>query len=107
MAARKQIQIVGKNFLHFWIPINPKPNKSRLLTLLILADHIDDYLKIQRENTEGSRELFLPENDFKTCSTVNVPNKHPDSEGLETKQRQETQTWIFFTCHSTYEFKTI
>ena len=27
----------------------------------------------QNQKTRGFRELFLPENDFKTCSTVNFP----------------------------------
>ena len=48
------------------------------------------------KKTGGSREVFLPENDFQTSFTVNFPKKHPDFEGLETNQRHENQTWIFF-----------
>ena len=39
---------------------------------------------LQNPKTRGIRELFLPENDFKTCSAVNFPKKHPDCGGLET-----------------------
>ena len=41
-------------------------------------------------------ELFLPESDFKTSFEVNFTKKHPDFGGLETSQRHETQTIIFF-----------
>ena len=37
----------------------------------------------------GFRELFLPKNDFKTCSAVNFQKKHVDFGGLETNQRHE------------------
>ena len=30
----------------------------------------------ENPKTGGFRELFLPENDFKSCSTVNFPKKH-------------------------------
>ena len=44
----------------------------------------------QNPKTGGFRELFLPENDFKTCSTVNFPKKHPDFGGLETNHEIQT-----------------
>ena len=68
----KTQKLLAEFFLHFWMPINPKPNWLRLSTLLILTDHMEDYHKIQKQ---CFRELFLPENDFKTCSTVNFPKK--------------------------------
>ena len=37
----------------------------------------------ENQKTGGSRELFLPENNFETSSAVNFPKKHPDFEGLE------------------------
>ena len=37
-------------------------------------------------------ELFLPENDFKTCFTINFPKKHPDFGDVKTKQRHKGQT---------------
>ena len=39
---------------------------------------------LQNPKPVGYCELFLAENDFKTCSTVNFPKKHPDFGGLET-----------------------
>ena len=33
---------------HFWTPTNPKPNKSRITTLLTLPDHMEDCSKIQK-----------------------------------------------------------
>ena len=41
------------------------------------------------------RELFLPENDFKTCSKVNFP-KNPDFGGLETSQRDKFRLEFFY-----------
>ena len=40
----------------------------------------------------GFRELFLPENDFRTSSAKNFPKKYLDFGGLETNQRHENQT---------------
>ena len=48
-------------------------------------------------------ELFLPKNEFRTCSTVNFPKTHPNFGGLETNWRHEIQTQIFFKCASTFE----
>ena len=41
------------------------------------------------------RELFLPENDFKTCSTVHFP-KNTDFGGLETSQRDKFRLEFFY-----------
>ena len=47
----------------------------------------------QIPKTGGFRELFLPENDFKTSSGVNFPQKkHPRFWGLEIHQSHEMQT---------------
>ena len=40
--------------------------------------------------------MFLPENDFKTCSTVSFPKSHPDFGDLETNERHEI---IFFSAY--------
>ena len=61
---------------------NPKPNKSKFTTLLILPDHMEDYHKIPKQ--EAFRELFLSENDFQTYSSINFPEKNSDFGGLET-----------------------
>ena len=80
MAAQKQKKHLGRIFLHFSMPINTKPNKSRLSVLAISGSY---GRLLQNPKTGGFRELFLPENDFKTCSTVNFPIKHPDFSSLE------------------------
>ena len=46
---------------------------------------------LQNPKTGGFRE-FLLENDFKSCSTVNFPKKHPNFGALETNQRYEIWT---------------
>ena len=43
---------------------------------------------LENPKAGGSRELFLPENDFKTSSIVlivNFPKKHPDFQGMVSK----------------------
>ena len=62
---------------------------------------------LENPAARGSRELFLPANDFKTCYAAGFPKKLPDFGGLETKQRHELQTWFFFTCPSTHELNVI
>ena len=91
MAAQKHTQKNCRNILHFWMPINPKPNYSKLTTLLNPPDHVDH--KIQK--TGGFRELFLPENDFKNCSTVNFPKNIQILEGWKLT-KDKVQIWIFF-----------
>ena len=55
---------------------------------------MEDYHKIQKQETFS--ELFLPENDFKTCSAINFPKKHPDIGDLETNQRQNLDSNFFY-----------
>ena len=62
---------------------------TKFWNLLILPEHMEEDQKIQRR---GSKELFLPKNDFKTFSVVKFPKKHPNFGGLETNQKQEIQT---------------
>ena len=49
---------------------------------------------LENPKTGGSRELFLPKNNFKTCSTSNFPKRHEYFGGLETSQRHEIHIWI-------------
>ena len=51
---------------------------------------------LENPKTGASGDLFLPESDLKTSSTVNFPKNHPDFGGLQMNQRHETQTRIFF-----------
>ena len=50
------------------------------------------HLLIAFPKIRGFRELFLPENDFKTCSTVNFPKTHPRLGGLEINGRHEIES---------------
>ena len=58
---------------------------------------------VKKSKTGASRDLFLPEKDFKTSSALNFPKKYPVFGGLETNERHENQTKFFFMCPSTYE----
>ena len=80
--------------------ITPKPILSKLSTLLIL-------LLSQNPKTGSFRELFLPENNFKTSSTVNFPRKHLHFGGLETNQRQEIPKYTIYEVNTISLFKTI
>ena len=105
IAAQKcKKEIFGRNFWHFWMSIT----QTHLIKALYSLDSWRQNERLtQNPKTEGFRELFLPENDFKTCSKVNFPKKHLEFGGLETNQRHEILTWIFFTCPSTYEFNIV
>ena len=48
---------------------------------------------LENPEAEGPRELFLPENNFKTCNTVSFLKKHPDFGDLDMKFRLS----IFFS----------
>ena len=57
---------------------------------------------LENPKAESSRELFLPENDFKTCYWVNFLKKHQIC-----RPGKQTKTWnsdfnFFFTCPYTY-----
>ena len=92
MAAQKYEKYCQKIFfLHFWMRITPKPIKSNSL------NSFRPYRRLlENQKTGGSRELFLPENDFQTRSTKYFLKKPSDFGGLETNRRHEIQTWIFF-----------
>ena len=62
--------------------------KTQLIKALNSIDSSKSYRRqSQNPKTGGSRELFLPENDFKTFSTVNFIKKHPGFGGLEINQK--------------------
>ena len=78
MAAQK----CKKQFLAF---LNVYFPKTHLIKALYCLDSSRPNERLsQNLKTVGFRELFLPENDFKTCSTVSFPKKHPDFGSLET-----------------------
>ena len=72
-------------------------SKTHPIKALYSLDSSRSYERLlENTKTGASRDLFLPESDFKTSSAVHFPKKHPDFGGLETNQRHKTQTRIFF-----------
>ena len=83
-------------------------SQSPLTKALSSLDSSKSYGRLLENLEPGtSTELFLPENDFKTSSTVIVSKKHQDFGDLETNQRPEPQTRFFFICSYTYELNII
>ena len=82
--------------------------QTHLIKALYSLDSFRSYERLlENPKTGASRDLYLPEIDFKSSSGVNFPKKDLDFGGLETNQRHETQTRIFFICSSTYELNII
>ena len=78
-------------FLNFYYP------KTHLIKALYSLDSSRSYGRLLENPKPGaSRELFLPESDFKTSFVVNFSKKHPAFGGLETNQGYETKTRILF-----------
>ena len=69
-----QQQKIGRNFLHFecLVPQNP----SIIKALKSLDSSISNGRLSQNPKKGHFRELFLPKNDFKTCSAVDFPKKN-------------------------------
>ena len=100
MVAQKRKKIVVNFFLHFWMPIDLRPNQ--LTEALNSFDSSRRYSGLSESpKPESSTELYLPENDFKTCYTVNFSKKHPDFGGLEINGRHEIQLDFRLKCPST------
>ena len=87
MAAQKRKKKkFRKKFLTF---LNFCYLKSRVVKALCSLDSSRSYGRLlENPKTGGSRDFLLSESDFKTSSTVNFPEKHPDFGGLETNQRR-------------------
>ena len=85
MAAQKRKKKIRQKFLAF---LNVYYPKTHLIKALYSLDSSRSYGRLlENPKTGASRDLFLPESDFKTSSTVNFSKKHPDFGGLETNQR--------------------
>ena len=69
MAAQKRKKKIRQKFLAF---LNVYYPKTHLIKALYSLDSSRPNGRLsQNPKTGGFRELFLPENDFKTCSRVN------------------------------------
>ena len=98
MAAQKHTKkVIGRDFFAI---LNVYYSKTHLIKAFNSLDSARTNGQLsQNSKTRGFRELFLPENDFKTCSTENLLKRHPDIGGLQTNQKHEIQTLFFFHLH--------
>ena len=64
---------------------------------------------LENPKTWDSRELFLPENNGKTCSAVNFQRKKKNQilEALKPTRDMKLRLDFFCTCPSTYELNII
>ena len=86
-----------KNWQKFFSLLNICYPKTHLIKALYSLDSSRSCGRlVENPETGVSRDLFMAESDFKTNFPVNFPKKYPDFEGLETNQRHETQTGIYF-----------
>ena len=76
MAAQKWKKILPEIFA-FLNAYYPKTHLIKVLNSLDSA-RLNGGLS-QYPKTGGFRELFLPENDFKTCSSKHFSKKHPNT----------------------------
>ena len=84
MAAQKRKKKFRQKFLAF---LNVYYSKTHLIKALNSLDcSIPNGKLSQHPKTGGFKEWFLPESDFKTCSAVSFPKKHPDFGGLDTQK---------------------
>ena len=87
----KMKSLYVKSILLLWFTKNCSHPYNKILNCLLIKvlnslDYSGPYGRLlEHPETEGFEELFLPENDFKTCSAVNFPKKYQ----IETNQRQE------------------
>ena len=93
MAAQERKKNFWEKYLAF---LNVYYPNTHLIKALYSLDSSTSYgRQLENSKTGASRDLFLPESDFKTSSAVDFKKKHPDFGGLETNPRHETQTRIF------------
>ena len=82
MAAQNHTKnLSAETILHLWclLPQNPSNPISQLSWFSRPNRRL-----LENQKVGGSKELFLPEDDFKTCSAVNFPKNHADFGGPET-----------------------
>ena len=84
MAAQRPPKKFRQKYFAFLNVYYPKTYLIKVLNSLYTS-RLNGRLS-QNPKTGGFRDLFLPENDFKTCSTVDFPKKHLDFGGLDTNQ---------------------
>ena len=85
-----------------------KGKKNILAKLIYQSSQLSWFLKTKWKTIAKSKkgdfmELFLPKNDFRTCSAVNFLKKHAVLEPWKPTKDMNFKLEFFFTCPSTYE----
>ena len=81
MVAQKHKKHFLRNLFAF---LNACYLKTQLIKALNFLDSSRPCRRLLENPKPGAfKELFLPENDFETCSTTNFPKNHPDFGGLK------------------------
>ena len=62
---------------------------------------------LENRKIGGFRELFMPENDFKTCYAVSFLKNIQILEAWKATKNMKFRLEFFFTCPSTYELDII
>ena len=105
MAAQKRKKKIRQKFLAFLNVYYPKTHLIKALYSLDSSRPNETLSQIPK--TERFRELFLPENDFKTYLAVSFPKKHPDFEAWNPTKDRKFGLEFFFTCPSRYELNIV
>ena len=101
MVAQKQKNCWQK----FSVFLNDYKNKNQLIKTLNSFCLFRSYERLsQNQKTGDFRELFLSQNDFKTCCTVNFSRNYPD---LETRKPNKDIKFRleFFLSHALLHMK--
>ena len=91
-----QQQKIGRNFLHFECLV--PQNLSIIKALKSLDSSISNGRLSQNPKKGHFRELFLPKNDFKTCSAVDFPKK--TSRSLRPRNQPDMKLRLEFFSHA-------
>ena len=102
MVAQKHTQ---KNcWQKYFAFLNAHYPKTQQIKALNSPDSSRSYRKpLENPKTHSFKKLFLPKNDFKTCSAVNFLKKHPVLEAWKPTKDTKFRLAFFFMCPSTDE----
>ena len=99
VAQKYKKKLLAEMFFIFEVLLTPKPTNQDS-QLRIVPDRKEDYEKNQKRD---SRELFLPENDFETSSTLIFQNNIQILEDWKPTGDMKFRLEFFCTCPPTYK----
>ena len=105
MAWKWKKKIASRFFLYFWMSMTLKPISSKLPTLLIDSSRPYKMTVRKWKITGGSKELFLPENDFQTSSTVTFSKNIYILEAWKPTEDMKFRLYITFYICTQYDIK--